>query len=262
MEKLPHTIGTLEAAQTYARRGWPVIPLAGKVPAVKKWQLFEATPVNVRYWFGSRRSNVGLRTGSESGYVVVDTDTSEAEDWVLSHLSETPMIALSGNGSTHRYYATPPKKEIRNKQAWNGIQGLDVRGDGGFIVLPGSIHPVTGMPYEWKTGIWLPSGLPAFSPRWVYERRQQVQVSVANVLDPSRLLARGRNYVDRLPVAVSGANGHTTTFVAAIKIVKLVGFNRDAAWDLLRYYNATRCEPAWDEKALLHKLDEALKYAH
>jgi hypothetical protein len=30
---------------------------------------------------------------------------------------------------------------------------------------------------------------------------------------------------------------------------------------LLRYYNATHCEPAWDEKALLHKLDEALKHA-
>jgi hypothetical protein len=261
METSPDTAGTFEAAQAYARRGWPIIPLAGKVPAVRNWQMFEATAVNVRYWFGSRRCNVGLRTGGESGYIVVDTDSAAAEAWVLAHLPETPMIALSGNGSTHRYYSTPPKKKIRNKQGWKRIRGLDVRGDGGFIVLPGSIHPATGRPYEWKSEIWLPSGLPAFSPRWVYERRRHVQTALADVLDPTHLLARGRSYVDKLPVAVSGQNGHTTTFVAAVKIVKLVGRNRDAAWDLLRYYNATRCEPAWDEKALLHKLDEALKHA-
>ena len=148
MERLPDSTGTLEVAQAYARRGWPIVPLVGKVPAVRNWQAFAATPLNVRYWFGTRRCNVGLRTG-ESGYIVVDTDTPAAEEWVRSHLPETPMVALSGNGSTHRYFATPPRKEIRNKQGWNGIQGLDVRGSGGFIVLPGSVHPATGQPYEW-----------------------------------------------------------------------------------------------------------------
>src|SRR4051812_8644422 len=129
METLPETTGSLTWAETYARLGWPIIPLVGKVPAVRKWQLFEATPVNVRYWFGPRRCNIGLRTG-DSGYVVVDTDTPAAEAWVLGHLPESPMRARSGGGSTHRYYAVPPEQEIRNRQGWNQIQGLDVRGHG------------------------------------------------------------------------------------------------------------------------------------
>src|SRR3712207_4846963 len=68
MEELPESAGPLEHAEHYARMGWPIIPLVGKVPALRRWQLFEATPVNVRFWFGSRRCNLGLRTG-ESGYV-------------------------------------------------------------------------------------------------------------------------------------------------------------------------------------------------
>src|SRR5438309_1470506 len=106
MEALPESTGTLSWAESYAASGWPIIPLFGKVPAVTNWQRFVATPVGLRYWFGARRCNVGLRTG-ESGYVVVDTDTPDAEDWVTSHLPETPMQALSGNGSRHRYYRSP-----------------------------------------------------------------------------------------------------------------------------------------------------------
>src|SRR3954463_16620706 len=105
MGTLPDSAGTREWAEAYAARRWPIIPLVGKVPAVRKWQLFEATPVNVRFWFGSRRCNVGLRTG-ESGYVVVDTDTAHAEDWVRRQLPETPMRARSGGG-----------------QGWGGLSG-------------------------------------------------------------------------------------------------------------------------------------------
>src|SRR5207248_2438410 len=103
------------------------------------------------------------------------TDTDESEQWVIEHLPETPMRAVSGDGSTHRYYQTPPKKEIRNKQGWKRISGLDLRGTGGFIVLPPSVYPETGRPYEWLTDLSQPEGLPVFSPRWVYERKRLVQ---------------------------------------------------------------------------------------
>jgi hypothetical protein len=260
VERPPETAGTLEIAQGYARRGWPIVPLVGKVPAVRNCRAFAATPVNVRFWCGTRRCNVGLRTG-ESVYVVVDTDTPEAEDWVRTHLPDTPMVALSGNGSTHRYFGAPPRKEVRKKQGWKGIRGLDIRGHGGYVVLPGSVHPETGRRYEWRSGILLPSGLPVFSPCWVYERQRAVRTAVADALDPAGVLARGRRYVDALPVAKSGCGGHTTTFVAAMKIARLAGFDRDLAWRLLLYYNATRCEPEWRAPELLHKLDEGLKHA-
>ena len=171
MENL-HENSILENARRYAAMEWPILPLKGKIPAVEGWQQFEATPANVDYWFGQVAANIGLRTG-ESGYIVIDVDTPKAEDWVLKHLPESPMRAMSGSGSKHRYYASPPRKEIRNKQGWRGIAGLDVRGSGGFIVLPPSIHPETGKEYVWLTPILRPEELPRFSASWIYERRQK-----------------------------------------------------------------------------------------
>ena len=79
--------------------------------------------------------------------------------------------------------------------------------------------------------------------------------------DPRSLLSRGRLYVDRFERAVSGQNGHTTTFVSALKIVRFVGGDPDLAWQLLSYYNATKCDPEWDERALRHKWEDALEKA-
>lgn len=257
MEQLPDTTDVLEAANYYAKLGLPVIPLKGKVPAVRQWQQFVANAVNLRFWMGSRRCNVGLRTG-ESGYVVVDTDSEEAERWVREHLPETPLRARSGGGSTHRYYASPPRKEIRNAQGWKRIRGLDVRGQGGYIVLPPSVHPETGARYEWLTGFSLPSGLPRFSPAWIYTRtRRRVQQDVlANNPDLREL--RAARWLEKVEGAVSGEGGHNRTFRVACKLVFYFGLDRERALRLLRAWNL-RCRPPWSEKELEHKVDDALK---
>ena len=63
-------------------------------------------------------------------------------------------------------------------------------------------------------------------------------------------------------MAVSGQGGHTTTFIAALKIARFVQGDRDLAWQLLLYYNATKCDPPWrEEPELKHKLDDALERA-
>ncbi|MFL5328567.1 MAG: bifunctional DNA primase/polymerase [Gemmataceae bacterium] len=255
MERVTESTGTLEWARTYTELRWPIIPLVGKVPAVRGWRDFRVTAADLEYWFKTRRCNIGLRTG-ESGYIVVDTDSTDAENWAASHLPETPMRALTGTGSRHRYYRTPKCREIRNKQGWNGIPGLDVRGQGGYIVLPGSIHPLTGKPYEWEAGFSLPQGLPPFSLSLVRDT-ERVRASVAGILDPDRALARGRAYLAKIEPAVSGQAGHTKTFTTALKLARVVGYDSELLWQLLCEYNA-RCEPSWSEKELRHKWADAL----
>jgi hypothetical protein len=261
MDQLANSIDILDAARMYAKRGLPIIPLHGKIPAIKQWQQFIANEINLRFWMETQHCNVGLRTG-ESGYIVIDTDTPEAESWVQEHCLDTPMQAITGSGSKHRYFGNPPRKEIRNSQGLNGIHGLDVRGHGGFIVLPPSIHPTTGKRYEWVSGLSQPEGLPRFSPDWVYCRvRRQVHDVVAGNDTPDRLLYRGRLYVAKFDRAVSGEGGHTTTLKSAFKILRFVGFDEALAWELMQFYNATRCDPSWDEKDLKRKLSEALRLA-
>jgi hypothetical protein len=261
MEKLHEHTDLLASARHYCELGLPIIALKGKIPAAEGWQQFEATPANVDYWFGKIQANIGLRTGIDSGYLVVDVDTPEAEEWVRTHLPMSPMRAISGAGSTHSYFGVPPRKEIRNKQAWKKIPGLDVRGSGGFIVLPPSIHPDTGKPYEWLTPMLRPQELPRFSPSWVYERRKKVVTAIVDTLDGNSMLHRGRLYVDRFEPAISNQGGHRATFIAALKIASFVKKDPDLAWALLCYFNSTKCEPEWSERELRHKWAESLKKA-
>ncbi len=102
-----------DAAFAYGRMGLPIIPLAGKVPALREWQFFAANEVNLCLWWGKRHWDIGLRTGRDSSFTVVDTDTEQAENWVRTHVSETPMTARSaaGAGTTA---TTPPTASPAN----------------------------------------------------------------------------------------------------------------------------------------------------
>ncbi len=70
---------------------------------------------------------------------------------------------------------------------------------------------------------------------------------------------RARAYVEKMPGAISGAGGHDATFAVACKLVEF-GLSPDDAWLLLCEYNR-RCEPAWSENQLRHKLEDAFRHA-
>ena len=69
------------------------------------------------------------------------------------------------------------------------------------------------------------------------------------------LKRRARDYLAQLPPAVSGCRGHDTTFTAACWLVRFGLRDRDAM-ALLREFNE-RCQPAWTENELVHKLTDA-----
>jgi hypothetical protein len=258
METLHDFTDALDAARFYAARALPIIPLVGKVPAVKDWQKFIADESAVLFWFGKRRANIGLRTG-ESGYVVIDTDSGAAEEWVQTHCEETPMRAQSGGGSLHWYYRNPPRKEIRNRQGLRGIHGLDVRGHGGFIVLPPSLHPETGNRYEWLTGFEQPEGLPRFSPTWIYKRTRKQIHHEALCPDADFMEHRALRWLQKRDGAVSGRGGHNHTFATACKLALYFGLSRETAIHLMMTAFNPKCEPPWSLKEIEHKVDDALK---
>src|SRR5437867_2367553 len=70
-----------EAAIDYAGRGWPVLPLRGKIPATPHGSKDATTETAViQKWFGMwPNANVGIATGSKSGLLVLDVDGSEGE---------------------------------------------------------------------------------------------------------------------------------------------------------------------------------------
>lgn len=69
---------------------------------------------------------------------------------------------------------------------------------------------------------------------------------------------RAAKYLDRLPPAISGQGGHNATFHAACVLVLGFGLSAQDAYPLLCGFNQ-RCNPAWSERELWHKLHSAEK---
>jgi putative DNA primase/helicase len=160
-----------EWADRYASAGWLVFPVhsasngscscgnpgcssPGKHPRTKEG-LKEGTsePRRIDGWWGRwPDANIGLVTGAASGIVVLDVDVDKEGEATLSALEKahgelpTTVIAATGSGGLH-YLFRHPGSEVRNSAGKLG-PGLDVRGDGGYIVAPPSRH-VSGGTYSW-----------------------------------------------------------------------------------------------------------------
>lgn len=137
----------LRAALAYAGRGVPVFPCepGAKRPLTRNGHWDATTdPRAIKRWWGRWPSaNVAIPTGEESGVVVLDVDPDAGGSESLVKLerlgSPVPTTARSrtGGGGTHLFFRYPRGKEIRNSAGLLG-PGLDVRGEGGYVVVPPS----------------------------------------------------------------------------------------------------------------------------
>jgi hypothetical protein len=106
------------------------------------------------WWVRWTQANVGVVTGRRSGIIVVDVDDKDAGSGSLSlrrlEAEHRPLpatlTAITGNGR-HLYFQHPKITDIRCNTGKLG-PGLDLRGDGGYVVGPPSKH-ANGRTYEW-----------------------------------------------------------------------------------------------------------------
>jgi hypothetical protein len=166
-----------QAALSYLNRGWSVIPIREKAkrPAIP-WKDYQSKCVSEKTlhdWF--RRSpnyNVAIVTGALSGLVVLDVDPRHGGTGSLRRLEREhgplpeTIESITGGGGRHVYYSHPGGI-VHNRS--NIEPGIDLRGDGGCIVAPPSVHP-SGKRYRWKKG-HAPGDLRlARLPYWLRER--------------------------------------------------------------------------------------------
>lgn len=123
--------------------GWSFTPLSGKVPKLRAWPSLPREPLFLALKW-ARLGNIGLRTGGPSGIVVIDLD--ENADTSGLNLPDTVTV-LTARGK-HLYYRC--NRAVRNSCGKLGPH-IDVRGDGGQVVFPGSVHPQTGSVYQWAS---------------------------------------------------------------------------------------------------------------
>ncbi len=131
--------------------GFSVIPLRerSKEPLInwKEYQSRRASESEVREWLKKWPDiNVGVVTGAISNVTVLDLDGIQGLMWLAKnpHVSSS-TITLSGSGGKHLWFLNDPT--IRNS-ASKIAPGVDIRGEGGYVVVPPSIHP-SGRRYRW-----------------------------------------------------------------------------------------------------------------
>lgn len=143
-----------ELAAEYVDSGWSVLPVRPeeKRPYMTNWLQYTKTrapKAMVDSWFTNLAgAGVGVVTGRISNMVVLDVehDCPYPIEELLKRYP-TQMIAKSGGGGYHLFYLYPTN-QTRIANRVRIFEGADLRADGGFIVLPPTMHP-SGNRYEW-----------------------------------------------------------------------------------------------------------------
>ena len=134
------------------RAGIAVIPLNGKRPIDNGWQkVTAADQTEAGVIAMAQRGNIGMPTGSGSGIVVIDIDDPANAEAIAQELGldqQPTWVVRTGGGGLQLYFRIPAGATIKNSVK-RVHPMVDVRGEGGQVVLPGSIHPDPGRMYDW-----------------------------------------------------------------------------------------------------------------
>lgn len=150
-------------AIAYALKGLAVFPIKykAKTPLTKNGFKDATTDVKQiqKWWNENPKANIGIATGKVSGNVfVIDLDKDDdkgvdgyhtLKDWERDN-AELPVTinSITGRGGYHYFYKASKNVSVQSRIAL--MDGIDIRGEGGYIIAPPSIHP-NGNAYEWET---------------------------------------------------------------------------------------------------------------
>jgi hypothetical protein len=263
----------LPIAVDYTRRGWSVIPIPfrSKNPDRSGWERLRLQEADLSSYFGHRPRNIGVLLGAPSNWLVdVDLDHERA---VMSGRQCLPKTgAVFGRPSkrrSHYLYIVSQPISTRQLRLPDRRMVVELRSTGGQTLFPGSTHP-SGERISWDSegepATVEPSTLVAALTTITSEVRRELglpedlekPVREDAAPAPPSVIQRARQYLSKLPVAVSGSGGHDATFRAACVLVLGFGLDRKQSLAVLGEWNSD-CQPPWTEKELEHKVDDALK---
>lgn len=230
---------SLKAALDYGRLGWSVIPVEprGKRPLLR-WQVYQyrrAGVPEIAEWFQRwPDANIAVVTGIVSGVVVLDLDPRHGAAASLERLDREQgplpdtVEASAGGGGRHLYFAHPGDI-IRNRVGL--LPGIDLRGDGGYVVAPPSIHG-SGEPYRWVRSPEVLYPLPL--PGWLLSEEQAPH---GHSRAHWRSLARDGVGEGQRNNSIASLAGHLLRH----------GVDPDVVEELLWAWNQARCRPPLDD---------------
>lgn len=265
----------MKAASVYTRLGWRVLPVraGGKIPLLADWpnQASRDPAVVARWQDEYPTSNIGIACGAGSRFFTLDVDPRHGGDAALAALEAEhgplPLTthARTPSGGSHFLFSLPDFS-VTNSASRVG-PGLDIRGDGGQIVVAPSVTPAGQ--YCWINAPW--DVTPAPAPAWLLERLGRVQNAdtAAPVSADQRgyfppaspaVLDQARETLVRHGPAVDGQGGGLHAVHAAAILTHDFALTEEEAWPLFLEWNETN-DPPWDDlEDLRVRLQRGRKY--
>lgn len=190
----------LEYALSYINGGLQVIPIKGKYgkdsedakrPLISEWQKVKATETLVKQWYKEWPvANVGLRTGVDSGTLVLDIDGLKGSQSMQNKELPPTWIARTRRGFHHYFKWMDQLGDVPTTKV-GILPGIDTRGNGGYVVAPPSLY-YDGAKYQWEKGgraFQKPLALP---PSWLVDilltSKKQISTDQAQFIEDPWLL--------------------------------------------------------------------------
>ncbi len=232
----------MEWALKYARRGWPIFPCEprGNKPLTEHGlKDASANEETIRAWWTHwPDANIGHPTGQ---HVVLNVDGTKGER-SLQELEvkrgTLPATLTAKTGKGRHLYFTPNGTRIRNSAGKLG-PGLDVRGDGGYVILPPSVH-ARGARYHWagKESI-------APLPAWVAELLAEPERTQAGDASAGEKIKEGRR------------NARLTSLAGTMRLKAMTPAAIEGA---LLEENKMRCDPPLAESEVRQIAQSVSRY--
>ena len=203
-----HDGDRLSAALALAAEGRWVIPIdpASKTPMVswKRHQFQRASEYQIRCWWARwPDANVGVVTGAISDIVVVDLDPRNGADldaWREQLPPTRTALSGRGDGGCHLWYSHPGDRRVASTKP---APGVDLQGEGAYVVVPPSVHPETGGYYTWvQDGVYvapLPPELLPHEPGFIPDRPSAVRPVFAELWRDLRIVLRDGDHDYKCP---------------------------------------------------------------
>ena len=223
------------AALRYAGYGWSIFPCHQKRPLTGHGLLDATTdPEVIRQWWAKwPDANVAVALAA---LVVIDIDGPEGEATLtrlIRQFGPLPETLESKTGRGRQLFFAAGGAEIHNSAGKLG-PGLDIRGRGGYVVLPPSVHP-NGQTYEWIRKL-----RPALLPDWVVILLAEVPTAAPPASDP---VPKGRR---------------NTTLASMAGSMRRKGFDAAAIEAALTIVNRARCQPPLSPPEI-HQIANSMK---
>ena len=207
------------SAVWYTTQGWPVFPLRPRTKDTYKgigvYQASTDLEQVAAWWSRWPQANIGLHVGG-AGLLALDLDAYKESYTGAAFLTsddQQTITNLTGRGGTHLLFAQPEGARLGNGTG-KLPEGIDVRGWGGYVVLPPSVHP-NGRPYCWEIG---------YGPHEIAAR--PAPGGLLALLTPQRPAGEGAGFTPRRPTRLKPCAGAILTATTA------AGGRNNTAWRL------------------------------